>query len=1773
MSLSPRSPRSADRHMARSTIARSGALSAIAGFALIASSLAVISPAAAADPDLARLGTTTASKSQNDQDGNFPASNATDGKATTRWASGNGPDENVDYTADLTSDLGQVATISSVNILWEAAYAKGYEVQVASVAPDNDASWTTVVTEQASDGGSDDLVLETPVEARYVRLAMLQRVPFTWDPATLHYYGYSVFSLEVHGQFATPVVSFADASGDVDAGQDATVEVSLAGASETEQTIRVTSADGSATAGTDYEAVDKTVTFAPGETSATVTVPTTSTGPLSPAVDFTLALSNPSSGITLGSRTTTTITILPTGDLPSTGETTVIEDFDNGVPTDYSTWAISDEFKPALTTATDAGIPGSATDNAVLVATVGGAPAEGDWFGFTNDRAAENWSGSDGFSFWFLGTGSNKTLGYELKSGGQIFDQTVIDDSTGWRKISVLFSDLRLKNNHASPARFDSSASTGFAVTLSGLGAGAWNFDKFGIFDRVVTLQDFEGEVPLSTSDDPVGFFTWGSERDLATMSVNTLERDGRADNKVLSGSYLIPSGGYAGFSDNLATPQNWSSFRGIRFWWYASQPSNPASPTAGDDIKVEIKDGGPDGEHSELWAATFKDNWGSSTSRWKLVELPFSRFTLGGYQPGNAETKNGTLDLTKAWGFAPTFTPGKATSTPWAIDDVQLYGSPAAAATVSVTATQDVTLVDAGETATVELRVATPSGDPLQSDAVITYAAGDGSAVEGIDFTAFGGSVTFPAGTESGATQSIDIDTLAVSGEAESKSIPIVLTASGVSLPQTAPRVVINAHDLPYLDASKPTAVRVADLLSRMSLAEKAGQMVQAERLGLTSPSQIADLGLGSILSGGGSVPAANTPEGWADMIDGYQRQALSTSLQIPLLYGADAVHGHSNVTDATMFPHNIGLGATRNPALVQRVAEVTAEETKATGVNWAFAPCLCVSRDERWGRTYESFGEDPALVKSFARANTVGLQGSDPSDLSGPFKVLATAKHWAGDGGTAYDPTKVGSGYPIDQGLTTADSLEDFEALFVDPYIPSIEAGVGSIMPSYSGVDLGDGDVRMHENTLLNTTVLKGELGFDGFLISDWEGIDKLPGGTYAQKAVRSVNSGLDMAMAPYNFGAFITSVTDAVGSGDIEQTRVDDAVSRILTQKFALGLFENAMTDRSQLDDFASAEHAAVARDAVAKSQVLLKNDGVLPLDKAASIYLAGSNADDLGNQAGGWTISWQGGSGDTTAGDTIREGIAEVAPDADVTYSRTATEPLAGHDVGIVVVGETPYAEGQGDVGNNGKSLSLSTADRATIDKVCGAMDCVVLVVAGRTQLVTDKLGAIDGLVASFLPGSEGAGVADVLFGDEPFTGRLPLTWPATADQVPINVGDESYEPLYGYGWGERTDAPLARLQGVRTALEPGGARDAVSAIIDAPVWDSEGHVSDAAAALPLIEAAAALLTGTNADLVVTVARDLAQDAITAGDGVEGSVALAADAEHLLLTGDAAGAVELLAQVLATGDVLTEQQLTFPVIAARTYGSAPFTLKATASSGLPVTYTATGACTVSGAKVSLTSAGTCTVTATQAGNDEFAAALPVSRTFSIQTKVLDTFTRSNGSLRGNWDGATRSDYFRVKSNSLDVRRGGVIVYDAKYGTSQEAAVTLKSIDRDNRAQGLVLKAQGTSSSAAGIAVTYDAKSKAVRISTLRGGSRGATAYAGIGATFHSGDVLTARVQSDGSVSVYRNATLLKKVTLGSADRAYFNGKGGKVGISAVKAGDAVLDNFRGGTWKQG
>jgi beta-glucosidase len=627
---------------------------------------------------------------------------------------------------------------------------------------------------------------------------------------------------------------------------------------------------------------------------------------------------------------------------------------------------------------------------------------------------------------------------------------------------------------------------------------------------------------------------------------------------------------------------------------------------------------------------------------------------------------------------------------------------------------------------------------------------------------------------------------------------------AMGVAAPSAAPDA---ADVLPYEDPSQPVPARVADLLSRMTLEEKVGQMTQAERGAVADdPSRITDLQLGSVLSGGGSTPTPNNPEAWADMIDGFQQAALNTRLHIPLLYGVDSVHGHGNLLGATVFPHNIGLGATRDPALVRDVEHIAASETRASGPQWSFAPCICAARDDRWGRTYESFGEDPDLVIQMETAID-GFQGA-PGQLGDRDRVLSTAKHYAGDGDTVYG-TAAGD-YQIDQGIAITDR-QSFWDTSLRQYEPAVQDHhVGSVMPSFSSVDWTEDGVgnpiKMHANQELITDVLKDSMGFDGFVISDWEGIHQIPG-DFATQVRTGVNAGIDMMMEPFSAQAFETTLLSEVQAGRVPMSRIDDAVRRILTKKFELGLFEHPFTDRTNIGEIGSPAHRSVARRAVAKSQVLLKNQrATLPLRKNADVYVAGSNADNIGNQAGGWTLTWQGGSTNQIPGTTILEGI-QAASRGSVTFSEDASAPVHPKQMGVVVVGETPYSEGFGDVGgplwaydpgDNGvprpvKDMRISQADRDAIDTVCAeALKCVVIIVSGRPLIIgPGQLADIDALVEAWLPGSEGAGVADTLFGDRPFTGRLPVSWPRRLNQEPINVGDTSYDPLYPFGYGLRT----------------------------------------------------------------------------------------------------------------------------------------------------------------------------------------------------------------------------------------------------------------------------------------------------------------------------------------------------------------------------------------------
>jgi beta-glucosidase len=581
------------------------------------------------------------------------------------------------------------------------------------------------------------------------------------------------------------------------------------------------------------------------------------------------------------------------------------------------------------------------------------------------------------------------------------------------------------------------------------------------------------------------------------------------------------------------------------------------------------------------------------------------------------------------------------------------------------------------------------------------------------------------------------------------------------------SPEALVNA---PYKNPLLPIEKRVADLLGRMTLLEKIGQMTQAEKNFLKSPDDITTMGLGSLLSGGSSAPEKNTPESWADMYDGFQTYALKTPLNIPLMYGFDAVHGCSNVAGTVIFPHNIGMGCTRNPKLIREAARITALEIAATGVDWAFAPCIAVPQNELWGRTYEGYGETPELTGIMAEAFVKGMQG----DAKNRIDILACAKHFIADGGTADGR---------DRGDAEIDE-KTLRRIHLPGYIQAVKAGVGSVMASYSSWQRE----KMHGNKKLLTGLLKKELGFKGFLISDYKAIDQLDS-DYYKCVVYSINAGLDMIMVPDHYELFIASLQKAVEEKDVLLSRIDDAVRRILTVKFSLGLFEKPFSDRSLLPDVGSSEHRAVARQCVRESLVLLKNEKkILPLQKNITrIHVAGPLADDLGSQCGGWTITWQGQSGEITKGTTILAGIKNVvSKETQVTYSPDGTGS-EGASVGIAVIGEKPYAEGEGDKWD----LDITQREKMIIDEMKkNNIPVVVIIISGRPLIVTEEIEKWDALIAAWLPGTEGAGVADVLFGDYNPAGKLSHTWPKTNDQIPINWGDENYDPLFPYGFGLR-----------------------------------------------------------------------------------------------------------------------------------------------------------------------------------------------------------------------------------------------------------------------------------------------------------------------------------------------------------------------------------------------
>ena len=563
----------------------------------------------------------------------------------------------------------------------------------------------------------------------------------------------------------------------------------------------------------------------------------------------------------------------------------------------------------------------------------------------------------------------------------------------------------------------------------------------------------------------------------------------------------------------------------------------------------------------------------------------------------------------------------------------------------------------------------------------------------------------------------------------------------------------------------------QVDALLVQMTLDEKIGQMVQVDSSALKDKADVGKYFLGSVLSGGTSDPAAgNSVSAWLDFVTQFQSQALSTRLKIPLLYGIDAVHGHNNIDGAVIFPHHIGLGATRNAKLIERAERVTAEEVAGTGIRWAFAPCIAVPQDARWGRTYEGYSDNTALVSKLGVAATIGLQGKKLS--AEPASVLACAKHFIGDGGTANG---------IDQGDTVCDEAT-LRKLFLPPYRAAIKAGVGSIMVSYNS---WNGE-KMHGEKHLLTDVLKDELGFQGLLVSDWAAIDQIDPNSFRNCIERSINAGLDMIMIPNgagkpnNYPEFITKLKELVAEGKVSQARIDDAVRRILRVKFQLGLFESTATDPKLTAAIGSPEHRAVARACVRESLVLLKNDKhILPLAKNIKhLAVVGVAADDLGMQCGGWTIDWQGGRSNVThGGTTILAALRQaVSPETKITFSPDASD-LKDADAVIAVVGEPPYAEMKGDR----SELNLSAEDVALIVKAkASGVPVVTILLSGRPLGLNSALADSAAFVAAWLPGTEGQGMTDVLFGDFKFSGKLPRPWPGSTDT--------STMPMFPFGYG-------------------------------------------------------------------------------------------------------------------------------------------------------------------------------------------------------------------------------------------------------------------------------------------------------------------------------------------------------------------------------------------------
>ncbi|NNC23552.1 glycoside hydrolase family 3 protein [Salinisphaera sp. USBA-960] len=634
---------------------------------------------------------------------------------------------------------------------------------------------------------------------------------------------------------------------------------------------------------------------------------------------------------------------------------------------------------------------------------------------------------------------------------------------------------------------------------------------------------------------------------------------------------------------------------------------------------------------------------------------------------------------------------------------------------------------------------------------------------------------------------------TLAVAG--------LVACASG-SAQSSGDRSAASSSDTvswPTLESPIPRdpelEARIDDLLAQMTLEEKIGQMIQPE-IKTATPSDVREYHLGSVLNGGGTTPGNNkhaSVQDWVDLADAYYRASVDKSdgrTGVPIMWGTDAVHGLGNVVGATLFPHNIGLGATRNSKLLKKIGEVTAREIAVTGLDWDFSPTVAVARDDRWGRAYESWSENPEVVKGYAGPMIEGLQG-DPGaeDFLSEHHVIATAKHYIGDGGT-------------DRGVDRGDTLSDEKALrdiHGAGYFSAIESGVQVVMASYSSWQ----GQRMHGHEYLLTDVLKQQMGFDGFVVGDWNGHGYVQGCSSAS-CPKAVNAGLDMFMAPGpEWKELYRNTLKQVRDGTISRARIDDAVRRILRVKLRAGLFEKGVpSERELAGDTAvlgSAEHRAVARQAVRESLVMLKNQNqLLPLNRNQRVLVAGDGADSIAKQSGGWSVTWQGTgnvNSDFPGATSIFAGVdAAVTAGGGEAVLRVDGEYEQKPDVAIVVFGESPYAEVQGDRSN----LAYSPKDTSDLELLkrlqSEGIPVVSLFITGRPLWVNRELNASDAFVVTWLPGSEGGGIADVIFRDNdgdvhyPMTGELPFSWPERPDQTPLNVGEEGYDPLFPFGYG-------------------------------------------------------------------------------------------------------------------------------------------------------------------------------------------------------------------------------------------------------------------------------------------------------------------------------------------------------------------------------------------------